>query len=294
MSITTPRFRPGLVAVACLAGGLGCGPATLLERPRELPERLDGRVLWHTPNGYIYATDKSVAGETDRWIKALAGHVKRTYGSELGKGLVIVVDRDEKPIVDSFDALMRLERKGSPHLGKGKPPNAEDRRKNLEDSGMSEQLACRVTPLSLDDKALSSVGLSPDNLPSDAVWRMACPAQRVMEAAVWDFGPKVIEKRKGKAFAVMVAWAYPLAFPEVAKALRLTRDVLAFDLWCGRQEGSLERRRSETGRYLRERAFVLSPMLSVALSLAKSKSTAEGAADQVQTEAGAEQESDSE
>lgn len=278
MSILAPQFRLGIVAVACLAGGFGCGPATLLERPQGLPARLDGRALWHTPNGYIYATHKNIAGETDRWIGAMNGHVRRTYDAELGKGLVIVVDQDEASIVDSIETLVRLEGLFSRQTGVEKAPSVEKRRQKLEDSGMSDELAFRITPVELDDEALSSAGLPPEGVPADVQWRVVCPSHRVMESAVWEFGPKAIEKRKGKAFVVMTAWAFPLAFPEAAKVLQLSRDALVFSAFCDRQEWTKERRQGEFERYLTERALTLSPLLSISLSFAKSKLKDEGGA----------------
>ena len=236
-----------------------------------MPDELAGRRLWNTQRAYIYAADKSVAGETQRWVGELAGHLRRTYDRDLGKGLVIVVDKDERPFVKSIETLVRLQRQAAVEAG-AKPdqlPTVERQREILTRSGMSEALVCRVTPAPLDDRALASAGLD-DPLPDDIAWRICCPSQRLMEAAVWDFAPKALEKKKGRAFAVMTAWAWPLAFPEAAKAFRLARDGLVFELWAiGQAEWTAEQRAREIARYTRQRAFVISPTLSLALSLAK-------------------------
>ncbi|MFQ5425051.1 MAG: hypothetical protein ACE5F9_13875 [Phycisphaerae bacterium] len=266
--------RSGVLIAAVCALGAGCGPHTLLRPPSGLPDRLSGRILWHTPHAYIYAADKTVAGETDRWIASLAGHVRRTYGKDLGKGLVIVIDKKESPVVPSIEELLRLERLAAPPVAKAesRQPDAAEQRKKLADSGMSEVLARRITPVVLDDAALAAAGVPPDQLPKDVAWRITAPSHRLMDSAVWQFAPKALEKKKGKAFAIATAWAWPLAFPEAAKVFRLARDVLVFQRWCRRQPGwSPERRRREVTRFRRERAFVISPTLALALSMAKSE-----------------------
>ncbi len=257
------------VLMVGLAGG--CGPGKLLPNPDTLPERLGPRVLWHTRAAYIFAADQTVAGETEAWVGELAAHIRRTYGEDLGKGLVIVVDKGESACVPSIEELVRLQRLMAAASGvpAADQPTVEGQRLKLAESGMSEQTLCLLTSAVLDETALTHLGLH-GSLPPDATWRMCCPSQRLMDAAVWDFAPTALEKKKGRAFAVVTAWAWPLAFPEAAKVFRLARDTLAFELWAQRQaDWPTERRSTEIARYLKERAFVISPTLALALSMAK-------------------------
>ncbi|MBN2559554.1 MAG: hypothetical protein JXQ75_01300 [Phycisphaerae bacterium] len=266
--------KPWLVLTCTVvAFAAGCGPSKLLSVPADMPDRFGDRVLWHTPRAYIFAADKAVAGEADRWIGDLAAHVRRAYHADLGKGLVIVVDKGESPCVASYDDILRLQR-ATATAGGANPedlPAAAEQRRKLAESGMSEELACCVTPVALDDSALAEIGLG-DKLPDDVAWRICCPSHRMMEAGVWEFAPTAVEKKKGKAFAVMTVWAWPLAFPEAAKVFRLARDTLVFELWCIRQpDWPAEKRAAEVASYTKERAFVISPTLSLALSIAKSQ-----------------------
>ncbi len=265
------KHRTAIVFLGLMFAGLvGCGPGKLLPNPDTLPEKLGPRVLWHTPVAYVYAADKTVAGEAEGWISELAAHVRRTYGRELGKGLVIVVDKGEPPGIPSLEELVRWQRRTG--LASGVPaadlPTVEAQRRKLAESGMSEETLCLITSAVPDDTALLHLGL-PSNLPPDVAWRMCCPSHRLMDAAVWDFAPAALEKKKGKSFAVVTAWAWPLAFPEAAKVFRLARDTLAFELWTQRQQGwSREQRATELARYVKERAFLISPTLALALSMA--------------------------
>jgi len=58
-------------------------------------------------------------------------------------------------------------------------------------------------------------------------------------------------------------WAWPLAFPEAAKGLRLGRYTLVFQLWALRQKDwSDNKRGTETSRYAMQRASAnISPIL---------------------------------
>lgn len=261
-------------AVATLFISAGCGPSKLLEAPSNLPAEVDGRKLWHTPNGYIYATRKDVAGETDRWIVELKRHVERTYHRDLGKGLVVVIDGDEKPFVGKLEELVRLQRQTAigADVQLHEMPDVQAQRQKLAAGGMTEDLALRITPFELDGMARSEGGL-PHALPEDAHWAISCPSQSLMEQGMWEFGPKSLENKKGKAFAVATAWAWPLAFAEAAKGFRLGRDVLVFELWTIRQDDwDRELRHQEIAKYTEERALVISPTLALALKLARGDS----------------------
>ena len=271
------RRRLGQSATLMLALVLGCGPSRVLPNPEGLASELGGRKLWHTPVAYIYATDGAVAGETERWIGELDRHLQRTYERPLGKGLVIVNDSGETPCIDSFDEIARLhlvmaERMELPEDDRKTPA---EQRESLEESGLSEEMACGVVAVALDGKALAKLGLG-DGVPEDVEWSICCPSHRLMHDTTWKFAFGAIEREKGTAFAVATAWALPIAVPEAAKAFRLRRDLLAFELWALRQEDwPAEKRKEEADRYQNERALVISPMLSLALSMAKKKDPGE-------------------
>ncbi len=260
-----------MAMIALIASAAGCGPGKLLDAPPELPTELNGRRLWHTPRAYIYAAEEATAGETDRWIAELAAHVRRTYKAELGKGLVVVIDKDEPPFVRSFEELIRLQRRTAraAAVEQHELPDDETHRRRLAGAGMTEELACRVTPFELDAKAIADGGL-PGPMPNDLAWSISCPSESLMEKSMWQFGPKAIEEKHGKSFAVATFWAWPVAFAEAAKGFRLGRDVLVFELWTIRQdEWPIEKRRKAIRRYTDERALVLSPTLALALKIAR-------------------------
>jgi hypothetical protein len=250
----------------------GCGPSRLLERPAALPEAMGERRLWHTPVAYVYAREKSVAGETERWIDDLDAHVRRTYDARLGKGLVIVVDKGEPPVVDSVEEGLRLQNQAAVAFGasmsKAVDPVAQ--KTALAELGFSEELYCKSAIVVLDEQALRRIGL--DALPSDVEWTLCCPSEDMMRAAVWEFAPAVLEKRLGKGAALATAWAWPLAFSESAKAFRLNRDVLAFQVWAARRsDWTPAKCHEEIASYTHQRALILSPMLAMAMEMRDSE-----------------------
>lgn len=257
------RRTGGALGVLLVLGG--CGPATLLAPPPELPAELAGRRLWHTPAAYIYAKDKAAAGETDRWVIELGKHIRQRWGAELGKGLIVVVDAGEQPCVRALDRMVALQDSVLPPT---EPRSVEDVRSRLAESGLTEEMVLQVSPIPLDAEALVSLGLSPA-LPGSADWSMATPSQRLMERTTLAFAPKAVEKKAGPVFAIMAAPLMPAASITAAKAFRLARDGLAFDMWTARAgRWSLEQRRELSRRYARHRARQIDPLLSLALAMA--------------------------
>lgn len=253
-------------SIACLLV-VGCARPRFLEPPPELPAELQGRKLWNTPEAIIYAREKAAAEETVAWIRDVQGHIGRTYRGTIGKGLVIVTDVDDKePVITSLEALHRLETAPSPTASQ---PTLVERRKRLDESGLTEAQACRVATVGLDDEAVRGFGLG-QTLPPEVQWRMCCPTDRLALKVTREFAPRAIEKKKGKAFATMAAPLMPVACVEAAKVFRLARDTQAFELWAARQSKWEARRDAETRRYMRERALLISPMLSLALTIAQS------------------------
>ncbi len=253
-------------SIAFATAAAGCGPSRLLDRPVELPPAIQSRPLWHTPAAYIFARDKTLAGETERWIEEIDAHLRRTYDATLGKGLVIVVDEGEPAVLTSVEEVLRLQRANSRVTGVAPDGDADAaaQQEALAKIGFSQELYCRMSIVTLDDEALRRMGV--EALPPDVEWTMHCPSHAMMRAAVWEFAPAVLEKELGKAGAIATAWAWPLAFGESAKAFRLSRDVLAFQLWAGRQEDwSPEKRREQVAGYMRQRAVIHSPLLGLAL-----------------------------
>lgn len=254
---------------------VGCGPARpkiVLDAPEDAAAQWQGRTLYHTPQGYIYARDEAIAGETDAWIRDVQGHVARTYRGRIGKGLVLVTDTDDpQPVVGSLEELQRLEAVAPLTPRPASRPSVIERRKRLDESGMNEAMACQVATVPLDVTLLDRIGLPRAGLPADIEWMMTCPSNRLAAKVTREFAPKAIEKKKGKAFLLLAAPAMPAACVEAAKVFQLMRDALAFDLWAARQQDWDDGRRGrESDRYVKERAFIISPLLSLAMTIAQS------------------------
>ena len=249
--------------------GSGCASRPrLVDAPPAAPAQLAGRRLWPTSAALIYARDESLAAETQQWIESLAAHLARTYHASLGKGLVVVTDLHDAPVVESFDELVRLESL-APAARSASPTSPEARRRRLSDAGMTEEMARQVATVPLDDAVLKR-HVGDVRAFNDVQWRICCPSQRLALRVTQQFAPKAIEKQKGRAFAMLTASVIPIASLEAAKVFALARDALAFDLWAARRaDWDDARRKRESAQYLKERAFLISPMLAMALAIAK-------------------------
>ncbi len=241
----------------------GCGPRHVLPPPDTLPKSIGERLLWNTRYAYIYATREAVAGETEAWVDTLTSYVKSAHNRSLGKGLLIVLDEGEDPLVPSLEAYVRLQDEFAQRHPRAniKQATLEERRAKLKEGCISEDAAIRLFAIRPDVPILARLGL-PHPLPTDIAWVMSCPSHKLMEAEMGEIAPALIEKKKGKAFRVMTAWAIPLAVPEAAKAFRLARDDFAFRLWCARQnDWTPEECLTAIEAHMAKRARQISPYL---------------------------------
>ena len=270
-------MRPlrSISVIAFVFANQGCGPSKLLENPASLPSASDGRRLWHTPRAYIYASDRARAGETDRWLGELADYVRDAHGRELGKGLLIVVDKGEPAVLSSLDELKRLKRL-IPKLSLGddsveEESSSEEDREDLDDSELTEEQLCRLMPVPIDEVILRRLGIAGE-LPPDIEWRMCCPSKRQIESIFWRMIPAAIKKEGGTAMMILTAWLWPIVVPMVSEAVLMTRDTVLFALWSARQDDwSKEERGRAVKEFTKSRTALLGPMIMETVSDAKSR-----------------------
>ena len=233
---------------------LGCGPEKVLPPPDEMPKALDTRTLWHTPRAYIYATHKPVAGEIDRCVKEVADYVKETHEGELGKGLVIVIDKGEEDILDG-----RLRKKLN--LNDMKAPKEKEQPTPEHSVAASAMRPPTILiPAPLDEEALSDLGLK-GKLPEDVAWSLVCPSHRQMEHVMYDNAMKEL-KKENKLAAVGAAGFVPLITSTMAKLFLVFREMALYIPWSERQtQWSAERRSKEAARFATKRMFHHVPMM---------------------------------
>jgi len=97
MSRVSPETRRVLcLFVVILAPG--CAPATLLQPPPGVPQEIQGRKLYYTPRGFLYATNAPAAGWADRYLKERLGRIPRQFEVSLPPGAVVVVSPGDNPM----------------------------------------------------------------------------------------------------------------------------------------------------------------------------------------------------
>jgi hypothetical protein len=214
---------------------VGCGPAApkvVLERPTGFSTSWHGKPLFHTPNGYIYAKDEMAAGEADRFVTETAGYVKRKYGRDLEKGVVLLLESDDRSLASSLEELERIE--NDPALAPVRPrkrPTLAETRKKMADPGIPEGPIVASTSLGLPQTMLSELGVNA----SGAAWAVAAPSEarakdcgvKIMAAAMRKKKPSLSQEdaeRHAAMFAGMMS-------SEICKA----RGLSVFKLWVQRQ-----------------------------------------------------------
>ncbi len=76
----------------------GCAPSRLLTVPAGWSREIQGRELYHTPRGYIYATDAGTAGWMDRYLGQRLPRIEERFGIKLGRGVIIAIAPVDSPM----------------------------------------------------------------------------------------------------------------------------------------------------------------------------------------------------
>jgi hypothetical protein len=238
-----------------LAGVLvasGCGPTppkVILETPKDFPAKLGERKLYHTPQAYIYARTDVAAGEADQWVKEVRDYVQRKYQRDLGKGVVIVMDPADEPIVQTLEEEMVLER--DPTLITApprKPKSIAEIRKKLADEGVPEGPSIRGTTIPLSGQMLRRLGL---NLP-DMPWAVAAPGHELAVECGIDVGTSVFRKKKPELTPEQARKMASMVSGTLAKSFEIVRGEPVLILWVQRQDDwPAEQKREEIRERIR-------------------------------------------
>jgi hypothetical protein len=234
-----------LLAAALLPGGSGCGPArpkVLLESPAEYPDNWADRQLYHTPQGYIYARSETAAGEADEWLKEVKGYIKRKYKSELGKGVVVVMEPADEPVARTLEDELALERDPALMPTKPrKPKTVEEFRRKMADEGIPEGAMVRGATIPLPAGRLRQMGLNA----AAADWAVAAPSHALAVDCGIEVGASALRKKKPDLTPEQARKGASMFGSSFAKGFEITRGDPVFVLWAQRQKDWSDDQRRE-------------------------------------------------
>ncbi len=170
-------MRVALLALPAVLAVLntGCGPAKLLPTPRGWPQEIHGRKLYHTPRGFLYATNAASAGWMDRYLQRRLPSIEEQSDVKLSTGVVIVISPGDPPVPDI----------------KGWPPWP-----------VKDMMHVWLPPVTTDDFGLP-----------ESRWVCAQPTDSYYHRAVSDYHWKHLTKPSVILSAVAGGWPFLLLLP---------------------------------------------------------------------------------
>lgn len=242
------RWMPGFVLIALAAAGCGpTPPKVLLETPKDYPADWAGRKLYHTPQAYIYARSDLAAGEADRWAKEVKDYVQQEYKRDLGKGVIVVMEPADEPVVRTLEEERALAR--NPEIiptPPRKPESIEEVRKKLAENGIPEEPTMIAATVPLTKARLRQMGLE---APA-AAWAVAAPSHALAAECGVPVNAGIMRKK------------FPGLFPTDEKALaaaekmkdkgaqgfEITRGSVLFTVWAQQQQNWTDDQKREAIR----------------------------------------------
>ncbi len=254
-----PRMRLSHLFVAVfIAGQIGCAPAKLLDPPTGWPIEWKNRKLYNTPNAYIYARNDSAAGQADALAERVTHEFSKRTGGRSVKGLLLVNDLDEEPVVPDHKTYCNL-MLSKAAAGRGQTLSAEELeerygkiRQAMAEQGTDAEMELMMTPISLDRSDLSDT-LGLERTVSESVdWAAAISTEALIEEANRKNMQAELKNRE-IGLVLQMPLAPIIMFEERlrnAKAF-VARDVTLFRNLANQQQGwSEEKRQDETQAYM--------------------------------------------
>ena len=238
-----------ILAFAFIAG---CGPqppSVVLETPEGVNTDYGGRKAYHTPQAYIYARSDAAAGEADRWVVDVKKYIKRNYQRELEKGIVVVMDPGDAPVVETLDDAYLLERDPEIMVTKPRHPKSlADLRKRMADEGIPERPAVKAMAVVLPPRKRREMRLV---TPATA-WAAVAPSHALAVECGVEVGAAALRKKRPDLSEDQARQAAITLKDSLAKAFEIGRGNPVFIAWVQRQsDWSDDQRREAIRKYIR-------------------------------------------
>ena len=250
-------FLALLGAVLC-GGQLACAPVKLLDPPAGWPVEWKNRKLFNTPNAYIYAGNAATAGQVDEIAARVNREFQTRTDGRLVKGLLLVNDVDEEPIIADHQTYTKLMLNRSASARNQALTDAQLEaqyariRQTMADRGTQAEMELLMTPVSLGRLDLTRMLGFESNVSDAVAWSVVISTSALIEHANRENMQSELHSRK-IGLVLQVPLAPIILFEERlrnAKAF-VARDVAVFRNLAHQQAGwSEEKRQDETLAYM--------------------------------------------
>jgi len=179
-SLALKKCLPSLIIILCilLFAISGCSQFKLLQPSHELPETWANRALYNTPNAFIYASSEKSAVEADSLLSSIRRDFEKETDSKASKGLIIVTDCADEPVINDFREMHRLLSKShTAKLETNKNRQQNEIRREMKKQRISQESLLRITPVIIEKEYLEKHLGFPGPIPDSARWAAAIPTK---------------------------------------------------------------------------------------------------------------------
>jgi len=247
-----------LLGTVLVASQLGCAPVKLLDPPVGWPVEWKSRKLFNTPNAYIYAGNNAAARQVDEIAERVNREFQKRTDGRLIKGLLLVNDVDEEPVIADHQAYTKLMLNRSAAARNQALTDAQLEaqyakiRQTMADQGTQAEMELLMTPVSLGRRDLTRMLGFESNVSDSVAWSAVIPTSALIEHANRENMQSELHNRK-IGLVLQVPLAPIILFEERlrnAKAF-VARDVAMFRSLAQQQaDWSEEKRQDETLAYM--------------------------------------------
>jgi len=227
----TPRATKRLAALLLVFAVSGCAATAWLDEPSRLPEQWSGRRRFNTRNTVIYACSERAAAEADRLAADVAEGFEKETGGKASKGLLIVTDAGDEPVVTNLRDLHRLLAKSATANPHGKLSSGlEETRRDIQRHNIQPKTILVVTPVPIEKADLRGCLGFPDPLPGSVTWIAAIPTRAAIRRSNKTIIKSFLEKEGiGPITQIILAPAIFVAEESMLDIAAAARDVVLFE-----------------------------------------------------------------
>jgi hypothetical protein len=222
------------------------------------PEQFGERKLYRFDYGFVYATDKSAARQTQKTLADVVKDVKRDGAMGPIAGLILVMDAKERfpfEIDGLLQAMGKVQTQEMDRQSKDTLKSLAKCKEEARKHGLDMETMLSVMPIPIKPVMLREIVHEfPENVDRPIAWCVVVPTGRCTKAGfrkIIDAGMK--EKKPGLAERATMAAMMPIIERKVVLQTTKTQQALLYELLLeARKDLSVEQKAQKVSAYKRE------------------------------------------
>jgi hypothetical protein len=222
--------------------------------PKGWPRQLDTRKLYPSKCGFVYAASDSAAAQVNKLIEAAVKEMQENGVKTPSGGLVLVMDRNEKPPFSVEELMIRLARKQDQQKEGQEPQKAleslTEGKKEFEELGLDMNLLLTIAPMPIEPNMLPDlVSGFPQDVDQQIRWCTTIPTESNIRYGMKKLLDAGMKKEK-IGIAKRVAMLPLLAFAEnkAVGELKKGRGDALCQLMADKQKPLMDEQRRDKGQ----------------------------------------------